>query len=82
MTHNLTWHPGAVPVADRRQVTGGPGTTVWLTGLSGSGKSTIAARVEQALVASGRAAYRLDGDNVRQGLNGDLGFSGDRKSVV
>ena len=80
MTNNLTWHPGAVPGADRRRVTGGPGATVWLTGLSGSGKSTIAARVEQALVAFGRAAYRLDGDNVRHGLNGDLGFSADDRS--
>jgi bifunctional enzyme CysN/CysC len=48
---------------------------VWLTGLSGSGKSTVAVQLEQDLVASGRAAYLLDGDNIRHGLNGDLGFS-------
>lgn len=54
---------------------GGRGVTVWLTGLSGSGKSTIAYAIEDRLVTSGRAAYVLDGDNVRHGLNGDLGFS-------
>lgn len=48
---------------------------MWFTGLSGSGKSTVAAEVERSLVASGRAAYLLDGDNLRHGLNGDLGFS-------
>ena len=51
------------------------GMTVWLTGLSGSGKSTIAVEVERRLVASGRPAYLLDGDNLRHGLNSDLGFS-------
>jgi len=56
-------------------VTGGQGATVWLTGLSASGKSTIAASLERILVARGRAAYLLDGDNLRHGLNGDLGFS-------
>ena len=74
MTENVTWHPGDVPMARRRQVTGGPGATVWLTGLSGSGKSTIAARLEEALIDRGRAAYRLDGDNLRLGINADLGF--------
>lgn len=80
MTENLTWHPGAVPTERRQAVTGGPGATVWLTGLSGSGKSTIGARLEAALIDGGRAAYRLDGDNVRHGLNGDLGFSADDRS--
>ncbi|HJR90904.1 MAG TPA: adenylyl-sulfate kinase, partial [Acidimicrobiia bacterium] len=56
------------------------GATVWLTGLSGSGKSTIAAELEEALVGSGRAAYRLDGDNLRLGLNGDLGFAADDRA--
>jgi bifunctional enzyme CysN/CysC len=51
------------------------GTTVWFTGLSGSGKSTVAAEVERSLVAAGRPAYLLDGDNLRHGLNADLGFS-------
>ncbi len=75
MTENVVWHDGAVSRTDRSAVTGGPGMTVWMTGLSGSGKSTIAAVVEAQLVRSGRAVYSLDGDNVRHGLNADLGFS-------
>ncbi len=83
VTENVVWHPGAVSREERAAVTGGLGATVWLTGLSGSGKSTIAHRTEQALVAMGRAAYVLDGDNLRHGLNGDLGFtSGDRTENV
>jgi bifunctional enzyme CysN/CysC len=54
--------------------------TVWFTGLSGSGKSTVAAEVERLLVEAGRPAYLLDGDNLRHGLNGDLGFSADDRS--
>ena len=72
---NLTWHGGAVSADDRARATGGRGATVWLTGLSGSGKSTIAVALERALIDGGRAAYRLDGDNVRHGLCRDLGFS-------
>ena len=75
VTENVVWHPGAITRTERARVTGGGGVTVWLTGLSGSGKSTIAHRAEQLLVDGGRAAYVLDGDNVRHGLNGDLGFS-------
>jgi bifunctional enzyme CysN/CysC len=75
MTENVTWHAGAVSREGRAAVTGGPGMTVWLTGLSGSGKSTVATAVEERLVARGIAAYTLDGDNVRHGLNADLGFS-------
>ena len=75
MTENVVWHDGAVSRTDRSAVTGGPGMTVWMTGLSGSGKSTIAAVVEAQLIRSGRVAYSLDGDNVRHGLNADLGFS-------
>ena len=58
---------------------GARGATLWLTGLSGSGKSTLATAVEHRLVVSGRPAYRLDGDNLRTGLNGDLGFSRDAR---
>lgn len=75
MTENVTWHPGAVTRRARHTVTGGPGMTIWLTGLSGSGKSSVAAKAERKLVESGRATYTLDGDNVRHGLNADLGFS-------
>ena len=66
----VVWHSSRVARGDRAT----RGATVWLTGLSGSGKSTIAAEVERLLVASGRPAYLLDGDNVRHGLNSDLGF--------
>jgi bifunctional enzyme CysN/CysC len=61
-------------------VTGGLGATVWLTGLSGSGKSTIAHACEVAVVDSGRAAYTLDGDNIRHGLNSGLGFSAEDRT--
>jgi bifunctional enzyme CysN/CysC len=75
ITPGVVWHDGAVVRAERAAVTGGPGAVVWFTGLSGSGKSTVAVEVERSLVAAGRAAYLLDGDNLRHGLNGDLGFS-------
>ncbi len=79
VTGNVVWHEGAVARADR----GAAGATVWFTGLSGSGKSTVAVEVERALVAAGRPAYLLDGDNVRHGLNADLGFSaGDRTENI
>jgi bifunctional enzyme CysN/CysC len=72
---NVVWHPGAVEPQDRPTPTRGQGLTLWLTGLSASGKSTVAAAVEKALVERGRSAYLLDGDNLRHGLNADLGFS-------
>ena len=71
MSTNVTWHDGEVGRADRPTL----GATVWLTGLSGSGKSTVGVALERLLVAAGRPAYRLDGDNLRLGLNADLGFS-------
>jgi adenylyl-sulfate kinase len=72
---NVTWHVGELTRERRWEALGGlQGATVWFTGLSGSGKSTIAAAVEARLVESGRPAYLLDGDNLRHGLNGDLGF--------
>ena len=84
-TANTVWHPSAVARSDRWQATGGGsdagagggfgGVTVWLTGLSGSGKSSVAVELERQLIEAGRPAYLLDGDNLRQGLNGDLGFS-------
>jgi len=72
---NVVWHQGDVDRAARWEALGGRGITVWFTGLSGSGKSTIAARVERRLLESGRPAYLLDGDNLRHGLNRDLGFT-------
>lgn len=74
---NVTWHGSLVTTDDRRRLLGQTGCVVWLTGLSGSGKSTIARQLERRLVEAGRLAYVLDGDNVRHGLNGDLGFSPD-----
>ncbi len=72
---NITWHEGNVSRADRERRLEQRGVTIWLTGLSGSGKSTIAVAAEKALVARGKVAYVLDGDNVRHGLNSNLGFS-------
>jgi adenylylsulfate kinase len=72
---NLTWHQGQVSRADRERLLGQRGVTVWLTGLSGSGKSTIAVAAEKRLSEMGRLTYILDGDNIRHGLNRNLGFS-------
>jgi adenylylsulfate kinase len=72
---NIVWHAGAVTRADREKLNGHRGCTVWLTGLSGSGKSTIAVELEKHLWTRGVRAYILDGDNIRHGLNKNLGFS-------
>jgi adenylylsulfate kinase len=72
---NIVWHQGAVTRNDRAQLNGHRGCTVWLTGLSGSGKSTIAVDVEKRLLERGVHTYILDGDNIRHGLNKNLGFS-------
>ena len=72
---NVTWESGAVTHEAREAQNGHPALVVWLTGLSASGKSTIARAVEQRLFAEGVSVARLDGDNVRHGLCGDLGFS-------
>jgi bifunctional enzyme CysN/CysC len=72
---NLTWHPSAdASAALRRACLGQRGVTAWLTGLSGSGKSTISVEVERRLLEAGVVAARLDGDNLRHGLNTDCGF--------
>ncbi len=71
MSENVRWHPGEVARDDRPT----RGATVWFTGLSGSGKSTVAVAAERLLITTGRPAYVLDGDNLRHGLNADLGFS-------
>lgn len=72
---NLTRHTGSVTRRDRERLLGQHGAVVWFTGLSGSGKSTLACALEAKLIATGRLAYVLDGDNVRHGLCKDLGFS-------
>jgi adenylylsulfate kinase len=72
---HVYWHQGAITRNDRRRLNGHPGFTVWFTGLSGSGKSTLAVASEEALYERGFHTYILDGDNVRHGLNKDLGFS-------
>jgi bifunctional enzyme CysN/CysC len=71
---NVKWQGSRLTRERRRQALGHAGATVWFTGLPGAGKSTIAAAVEERLVAAGRPAFLLDGDNLRHGLNGDLGF--------
>jgi adenylylsulfate kinase len=72
---NITWHEGHVTRDERFKVLRQKGATIWFTGLSGSGKSTIAFTLEHALVQLGQLAYVLDGDNIRHGLNKNLGFS-------
>ncbi|THH15484.1 hypothetical protein EW146_g5008 [Bondarzewia mesenterica] len=78
MATNITFHPGSVDVTERTALLNQKGVTIWLTGLSASGKSTIACALEQHLLHLHKFTYRLDGDNVRFGLNKDLGF--DEKS--
>lgn len=75
MSENVIWHPNKVSREDRAKVLGQKGLVVWFTGLSGSGKSTIAVEVEKMLNEAGKAVYLLDGDNIRHGINSDLGFS-------
>lgn len=72
---NITWHEGHVTGAERATLLKQQGCTLWFTGLSASGKSTFAYTLEHALVQRGRLAYVLDGDNIRHGLNKNLGFS-------
>ncbi|MEL6739410.1 MAG: adenylyl-sulfate kinase [Planctomycetota bacterium] len=80
--HNadIVWHEGDLSREERLKALGSVGATLWFTGLSGSGKSTVASAVEQALVNRGIVSYRLDGDNVRHGLNSNLGFSADDRT--
>jgi adenylylsulfate kinase len=72
---NIHWHQGELTRESRWKALGAKGATLWFTGLSGSGKSTVAAALEHVLVERGIHAYRLDGDNIRHGLNRNLGFS-------
>ena len=77
---NITWHGGTVTRLDRERLLGQKGVTVWLTGLSAAGKSTIAVILERMLLERGKHAYRLDGDNIRHGLNKNLGFSAEDRA--
>lgn len=72
---NIIWHSSKVSYEERCAVLGQKGTVVWFTGLSGSGKSTIAVELEKLLNEAGKVVYLLDGDNIRCGINSDLGFS-------
>jgi adenylylsulfate kinase len=72
---NIRWHEGAVSREAREASLGQRGAVLWFTGLSGSGKSTVAYTLEHALHARGKQAFVLDGDNIRHGLNKNLGFS-------
>jgi adenylylsulfate kinase len=77
---NVVWHEGHVERSQRNALLGQKGGTVWLTGLPSSGKSTIAFSLEHSLVQQGRLAYVLDGDNIRHGLNKNLGFSSEDRA--
>ena len=80
---NVFWHEGEVTREDRFGLLKQKGATLWFTGLSGSGKSTVAVELEKQLLMKGKLAYRLDGDNVRLGINKNLGFSAeDRKENI
>ena len=72
---NIKWHHGKITKVDRVNLLNQKGVTIWLTGLSGSGKSTIAVELEHALIENRHQAHILDGDNIRHGLNKNLGFS-------
>ena len=72
---NIVWHKQSVGRAERETKNGHKGCVLWYTGLSGSGKSTVANEVEKSLLKLGAQSYLLDGDNVRHGLNSDLGFT-------
>ena len=72
---NITWHDGAITNSDRERLLNQKGAVLWFTGLSGSGKSTLANAVEEKLFEMGHLTYILDGDNIRHGLNKNLGFS-------
>ncbi|MGA1018543.1 MAG: adenylyl-sulfate kinase [Phycisphaerales bacterium] len=77
---DVVWDAGTCPRTERERLLGQRAATLWMTGISGSGKSTVAAALERRLVEGGRLVYRLDGDNLRHGLNADLGFSAEDRA--
>lgn len=80
MANNVTWHGGKISRIDRNSLIKSPNKVIWLTGLSGSGKSSIAREVETQLFNEGILSFVLDGDNIRHGLNSDLGFTEDDRA--
>ena len=77
---NVTWHEGSVTREERQKLLDQKGVILWMTGLSAAGKSTVAVILEQMLLHKGKHAYRLDGDNIRMGLNKNLGFSAEDRA--
>ncbi len=77
---NVHWHEGDITRENRSKLLGHKGATLWFTGLSGSGKSTVAVELEGTLNEMGVLSYRLDGDNVRMGINKNLGFSAEDRT--
>jgi adenylylsulfate kinase len=77
---NVHWHDGEISRSDRSRLMQQKGATLWFTGLSGSGKSTVAVALEEALFERGHLSYRLDGDNIRLGINKNLGFSAEDRT--
>jgi len=77
---NVHWHDGEISRSDRSRMMQQKGATLWFTGLSGSGKSTVAVALEEALFERGHLSYRLDGDNIRLGINKNLGFSAEDRT--
>lgn len=77
---NVHWHDGEITREQRGQLLGQKGVTLWFTGLSGSGKSTVMVALERALHEKGKLCYRLDGDNIRLGINKNLGFSAEDRT--
>jgi len=79
-SENIVWHDSEITKQQRQERNGHKGAVIWFTGLSGSGKSTISVALENALFEKGIRAYRLDGDNIRHGLNRNLGFSAEDRT--
>ena len=77
---NVHWHDGEISQTDRKKLLEQKGATLWFTGLPSSGKSTVAVALEQELFKRGKISYRLDGDNIRSGINKNLGFSAEDRT--
>ena len=80
LSDNIVWHESSICRCDRQQLLQQKGCVIWITGLSGSGKSTVACALSKALFERGKLTYTLDGDNVRHGLNRDLTFKAEDRT--